>query len=473
MTALLNPILRRFAEHFPLPTMARAVLERCLNPEQLDAWFERTAEGQYTRTLLFSTLFEVMMQVVTRQHPSVHAAYQAAKAPIAVSVKSVYNKLNGVETSTSAALVRYSAEQAAGLIVEVGGARPGWLGGYRIKVLDGNWLEGREHRLQETRTQTAAPLPGKALLVFDPALDVITDCVPCEDAYTQERALVPEVLTRVQAGELWIADRNFCFKGFLWALAQRGAVGLVREHEQIRFTPLEALRVIGEIDSGRVSEQRVVIDHPEGPGTIQARRIRVELNEPTREGETELYLLSTVPEEVADACILAQLYRARWTLEKAFLHLTVQLRCEITTLGYPSAALFGLAVAVVAYNVLAVVKATLRQVHGVEAIDEGVSGYYIVNEMANVAESLETLIEPEDWTVFQTLTLVAMATWLIETAGRVQLRKYRKHSRGPKKPPAKRYHDPNRPHVSVARVLAERKKSQGTRGNQGKLKAMP
>jgi hypothetical protein len=85
--------------------------------------------------------------------------------------------------------------------------------------------------------------------------------------------------------------------------------------------------------------------------------------------------------------------------------------------------------------------------------------------MANVAESLETLIEPEDWTVFQTLTLVAMATWLIETAGRVQLRKYRKHSRGPKKPPAKRYHDPNRPHVSVARVLAERKKSQGTRGN--------
>lgn len=37
MTAMLNPILRRFAEQFPIPTMARAVLERCLNPQQLDA----------------------------------------------------------------------------------------------------------------------------------------------------------------------------------------------------------------------------------------------------------------------------------------------------------------------------------------------------------------------------------------------------------------------------------------------------
>jgi hypothetical protein len=191
-------------------------------------------------------------------------------------------------------------------------ATSGLLGGYRVKILDGNWLDGREHRLQETRSQSAAPLPGKALVVFDPALEAITDFIPSEDAYTQERALLRsrsmgEVLPRVQAGELWMADRNFCLKGFLWALAQRGAVGRVREHDasipqQIRFTPLEAMRGIGEIDSGRVSEQRVLIAPPEGPGTLEVRRIRVALNAPTREGETELYLLTTVPGEAADAC---------------------------------------------------------------------------------------------------------------------------------------------------------------------------
>jgi len=52
MAPLLNPILRRFAEHFPIPAIARAVLERCLNPAQLDAEFETVAGGQYTRTLL-------------------------------------------------------------------------------------------------------------------------------------------------------------------------------------------------------------------------------------------------------------------------------------------------------------------------------------------------------------------------------------------------------------------------------------
>jgi hypothetical protein len=229
MITLLNPILRRFAEHFPIPTMARAVLERCLNPQQLNAWFERIAESQYTRSLLFSTLFELMMQVVSRQHHAIHAAYQAAAEPIAVSVQSVYNKLNGLEPNTSAERVRSSAEQATELIEEVGGARPEWLPGYRIKVLDGNWLEGREHRLQETRGQTGAPLPGKALVVFDPAREVITDLVPSEDAYTQERALLGEVLPRVEAGELWIADRNFCTKGFLGSLVFQG----VEKHNTI------------------------------------------------------------------------------------------------------------------------------------------------------------------------------------------------------------------------------------------------
>jgi IS4 transposase len=409
--------------------------------------------------LLFSTLFQLMMQVVSRQQPSIHAAYQAAPVPIAVSVKSVYNKPNGLEPGTSVALVRYSAEPATPLIAAVGGARPGLLAGYRVKILDGNALAGREHRLAETRGQTAAPLPGKALAVFDPALDLIVDRVPSPDAYAQERALLPAVLAQVQPGELWIADRNFCTRGWRWGLHARGAVGLVREHRQMPFTPLEALRVVGEIESGRVSEQRVAIAAPDGSGIVEGRRIRLELREPTRDGDDTLYLLTTVPVEVADACALARLYRERWTLEKAFLHLTVQLCCEIDTLAYPPAALFGLAMAVVAYNGLAVIKATLRQVHGAEAIDDGVSGYYLVHEMARVAESLETLVEPQDWAVFQTLPPATMAAWLIATAGHVQLRKYRKHPRGPKKPPVKRTHDPRRPHVSVARLLAQRQQA--------------
>jgi zinc transporter ZupT len=137
------------------------------------------------------------------------------------------------------------------------------------------------------------------------------------------------------------------------------------------------------------------------------------------------------------------------------LHLTLQLSCEINTLAYPTAALFGLAMAVVAYNALAVLKVSLRQVDGAAAIENGVSGDYLVHEMAWVTESLETLAEPQDWAIFQTLTLTAMATWLIATVGRVQLRKYRKHPREPKQTSVKRTYNPRRPHVSVASLLSQ------------------
>jgi hypothetical protein len=57
--------------------------------------------------------------------------------------------------------------------------------------------------------------------------------------------------------------------------------------------------------------------------------------------------------------------------------LEAHLHSEINSLGYPKAALFGFCVALVAYNVLAVVKAALRSVHGEEKIANEVSGYYL------------------------------------------------------------------------------------------------
>lgn len=219
------------------------------------------------------------------------------------------------------------------------------------------------------------------------------------------------------------------------------------------------MRWVGTIDNGRVGEHRVVLDAPDGQAPLEWRRIRLDLKEPTRAGGTTLYLLTTVPAATAEAGALAARYQHRWTLEKAFLHLTVPRRCEITTLGYPKTARFGLAVAVVAYNGLAVVKAARRRVHGAEALDEGLSGYYLVHEMANVAASLDALMEPSDWAVFQTLPWAAMVAWLVATAERVQRRQYRQPPRRSKKRPGRRVHNPTCPPVSVARVLAARKTS--------------
>ena len=48
---MLGEIFDRFVKASPVTVMTRGLPGRLLNPGQLDAWFERTAERRYTREL--------------------------------------------------------------------------------------------------------------------------------------------------------------------------------------------------------------------------------------------------------------------------------------------------------------------------------------------------------------------------------------------------------------------------------------
>ena len=98
------------------------------------------------------------------------------------------------------------------------------------------------------------------------------------------------------------------------------------------------------------------------------------LDQPTRDGEAELHLVTNLPAKDARAKVIADLYRKRWTIETAIQELEATLHGEVNTLGYPKAALFAFRAALVAYNVLSTIKTALRSVHGEEKIAEEVSG---------------------------------------------------------------------------------------------------
>ena len=187
---------------------------------------------------------------------------------------SVYNKLKEIEPHTSAALVRYSAHQLAPLITQLGGEREPWLRGSQVKIIDGNCLEASEHRLEVLRGVEAGALPGKSLVVSAPDQGVVRDVFPCEDGHAQERSLFGDVLKTVQAGDLWIADRNFCTRDFLCDIDNRGAGFIIREHRGLPFEILTPLRPLGRMETGKIAEQRVrVVD---GQGVAQTfRRLRI------------------------------------------------------------------------------------------------------------------------------------------------------------------------------------------------------
>ncbi len=104
------------------------------------------------------------------------------------------------------------------------------------------------------------------------------------------------------------------------------------------------------------------------------RRIRVALKKATRDGDLELAMISHLPSEVVGAPEIADSYQKRWRIETAFQALTEHLNSALNTLGYPSAALFGCCVALVAYMLFQVTRAALSHEHGVETVEKTISG---------------------------------------------------------------------------------------------------
>jgi hypothetical protein len=287
--------------------------------------------------------------VVCGSRKAVNAAYQAMAEAIPVSIQAVYDKLQGVEPAVAAALVRYTAREgqaimaaveAAALPAPLGAAparelaaapsaesvragaamnagvkagRPAVLPGYTVRILDGDHLAATEHRLKELRTYGGGALPGQALVVYDPDLDVAIHVIPCENGHTQERALLSLREESLATGEVWVMDRNFCVLYWLPRIAAQSAYVVVREQEQTPFKPLAPMKEKGATETGRVAEQPIQVIGPDGQPVVW-RRIRVLLHKPTRDGDKQVYIWTNLPAAVT-AETVARLYLKRWRIE--------------------------------------------------------------------------------------------------------------------------------------------------------------
>lgn len=454
---LLGKPFAAFVAKSPVSVIVQGALERVFDPQKLEQVFDNHAVAQYTKELTFADCVGLMSDVVFRVSPSVGAWYKTHQEEMPVSRQAVYDKLKHLELPISAALVRYSATTLLPVVREMAHLPPPFLAGYRVRVLDGNHLAGTEHRLLELRRHRAAALPGQTLVFYDPQFDLVTNVIPCEDAHAQERSLLARVLEGIAARDCVLADRNFCTLGFLFGIHRQGGFFIIRQHASLPYQLLGPRRQVGQDSQKRaVYEQAVCLIDPHTGETHVVRRITIALLKPTKQGDTELHVLTNLPPEDAEAVQVADRYADRWTIEQAFQHLTEDLQCEIDTLGYPKAALFGFCVACVAYNVVSLVKSAIRAAWGRTYQEEQLSMYYLALEVAQVSTGLRIVIEPEQWGIFRTLNVREFAETMVELARQMNTQKYTKHKRGPKKPQPKKISGKRHHHVSTARLIAAR-----------------
>ena len=221
----------------PLGVMVRGIMESLLDAEALEKLLQEYAPQQYTLELTIDALVSLLIQVSAGHRATVFAAYTADQASmpptISTSYQALYAKLGRMDPKLSEAIVRFCAEKLRPVLEKLPCAAEPILAGYRTQILDGNVLTGTDHRLTALRQWLNACLPGKSLVVLEPDLGLISDLVLCEDAYTQERALLTYILERVQARDLLVFDRNFTTTGFAFGIADAAAPSWADSIERI------------------------------------------------------------------------------------------------------------------------------------------------------------------------------------------------------------------------------------------------
>ena len=428
-------VLERFESHAPVSVMTRVALEHALPACWVDEVFQTSRQRQYPRELLFSSVVELMMLVSLGLRPSLHAAAKKM-AQLPVTLAALYDKVKRTEPQVLRALVQGSAARLEPVVAAVG-SQPS-LQGWQLRILDGNHLPASDKRLAPLRSHRGAAMPGHTLVVYDPDSALVTDILACEDAHESERVGAATLLQQAQQGQVWIADRHFCTRTLLQGWQQRQAGFIVRE---------QAIEL--------AATQETVLAPPSW------RRIEIQLQAPTEAGDQSIALWSNLPASI-DAATIAQLYRKRWRIEGLFGRLESVLHSEIRTLGHPRAALLGFAAAVLAFNVLALLKRCVEQAHCERAPGLDVSTYHLGVHVASDYQGMLIALPSEVWQSWCEASGAEVAQHLLRLAGTVNPRSVATAKRGPKKEKPGGYvaGAGARKQLSTARVL---KQAAGTR----------
>lgn len=447
-------LLERFIHERPLCVMTRCILGHLMTHD-LDDVFAQCRQRQYQGEIKFSALAASVADVALNFCPNFNQAYRQHQEQLAASLVAYYGKLKRVEPSISEGVVQFAGRKTSELLQALGSEPAAVLPGYRCAVLDGNHLGKTEKRLGPLRGLAAATLPGTVVAKWDLHRQLFERAYLLEDAHAQESTVLDRVVADLQPKELLIADRHFCITKFLIDVATALGFFLIRQHGRLQGELLGQRRAIGRSDTGMVYEQTLRLRSSDGR-VLSVRRITVELDTPTRDGDREIHLLCNVPSVDANAVSLAQLYRDRWEIENAFYVVTMTLTCELKSIGHPRAALFLFCMALLAYNCRQVMYAALRSVHAAAEV-EAMSHQAVAVEIVQAMDGLVTALPERAWDQIVPTSVSGRATFLRQVSRHVEVSAYRKSRRGPKKPRPARPGYKAGMHVSTYRVLKKQK----------------
>ena len=441
-------VLRRFIVKTPFAVMTRIATQAVI-ADELDQVFEQYREYQYKKNVKFSVIAMAVADVAMNFSENFNQAYKVHREQLGVAITSFYDKIKATRPAVSEAVVARSAEKASRLQDALQLVPWEILPGYRVYGVDGNVLAKTDKRLGVLRDAAGAPLPGKVVARFDLQRQIFDRAYLLEDAHSQESAACDRLVEDLLPNDVIVADRHYCIVGFLEKIAAAKGRFVIRQHGRLKGVFAGKRKCLGRTSSGMVYEQKLKLRARDDAMVV--RRITVVLDKPTRDGETEIHVLTNLPAKV-DGRTIADVYRLRWEEENAFHVLQMTLTCELSSVGHPRAALLLFCMSMLAYNIRQVIYAALYAEHAEEEVEQ-VSHFHISKEVSRYTDGMLVALDEAAWRELLPCSARGQVNLLRRIARGIDLSLYKKSRRGPKKKKAKRSRNVRSSHISTARLI--------------------
>ena len=443
-----SKVFDRFVEKAPFAVMTRVLAQDFIGNE-LNRVFDDNREVQYDYIATFQAIAATVADVALNFSDNLNQAYKKHKDELSVTRQSFYAKTRGVDSPVSEAIVKHSAERTIQLQDALGFVPWELLPGYRCLSIDGNVMAKTDKRLKVLHEVNGAPLPGKVVARFDLQRQVFDRAYALLDGHAQESTCCDRIVGDLQAKDVLIADRHYCIVPFFAKIAEAGGFFVIRQHGRLKGVLLGKRKHVGRTSTGVVYEQNMKLSATDDAMIV--RRITVELDEPTRDGDKEIHVLSNLPSAVS-ASEIAELYRHRWEEETAFNVLQMTLTCEHPGVGHPRESAFLFCMSVLAFNLRQTIFAALYATHKAEEVDE-ISHFHVSKNVSEKTDGMLIAITEDEWTALIPSTIKGLSGLLRRIAGKIDLSDYRKSRRGPKKKKPHRSRNVASSHVSTAKLL--------------------
>jgi hypothetical protein len=369
---------RQLKSRLPLACATLELFDFAFDDALLAAVYEQHRGRCYTDTLTFPDLLRLVRDCLLQHAGSAHKLFveleRDGREPVDES--NFYRKLARTPVAVSRALLRQCTARLTELMPVPAVLLPGCFEDLEVVVVDGKKVKRAAKRLKPTRGYSGKLIGAKALVAMHARSGLAIAMSDALDGEANDVPLVGELMPQVRdvvpRPVLWLADRQFCDAATFAKLAGRpGDRFVVRVRKGLGFQaepPSSSPSSSSSSSSPRTlldDRGRVVTDEVGtfGTGKHAMRLRRVTLRRPGEAADDDDVVLLTdlLDHKQFDASDLLKLYRKRWGVEQMFQQVTETFALEHLIGCRPRAILLQLALCLLMYNLIQVVKSYVAE----------------------------------------------------------------------------------------------------------------